>query len=339
MILVTGGTGLLGTHLLPELINSGEKVRVLVREPDNSRKLLSVWRYYYKDPETLLKKIDWFRGDVGNKSDVYYALDNIEKVYHCAACVSFDRSKRMEMSKVNVQGTKNIVDMCLERNIKKLLHVSSIAAIGPGNGEDALTEENKWAINPKSAYSKTKTLAEYEVWRGMFEGLNAVIINPSVILGAGFTGQSSYRFFDTIYNGLKYYTNGVTGFVDVRDVVKIMIILMNSDIRDERFIVNGENLSYKELFIKISDAFGISPPEKHATKFMTSLAWKVEFLVSILTGKTPKITQQTASSAHHIQRYSSLKLKNHIGFSYTDIDDTIRDIVLFYRDQKIRENI
>jgi dihydroflavonol-4-reductase len=337
MILITGGTGLLGTHLLPALINSGESVRVLIRESSDYRKILSVWQYYYKNPENLLEKIDWFRGDVTNKPDVYNALENVERVYHCAACVSFDRSKGHEMSEVNVQGTRYVVDMCLERNIKKLLYVSSVATIGPGIDNELLTEENKWAINPKLSYSKTKTLAEHEVWRGINEGLNSVIINPSIILGAGYSGENSYRFFETIFKGQKYYTNGVTGFVDVRDVVKIMIMLMNSEISGERFIVNGENLSYRDLFIKISDAFGMNPPVKHATKLMTSLAWRAELLLSVLSGRNPKITQQTAKSAHNIQRYSSGKLINQTGFTFTEIEDTIKDIVLFYLDQNSRD--
>jgi dihydroflavonol-4-reductase len=333
MILITGGTGLLGTHLIPELVLAGEDVRVLIRNSTDYRKVLTVWQYYYENAESILGKIDWFRGDITNKMDIYYALDNIEKVYHCAACVSFDRSKQSEMWKVNVQGTRNVVDMCLERKIKKLLHVSSIAAIGHENNMDVLSEENKWTVVPKGDYSKTKTLAEREVWRGIFEGLNAVIINPSIILGAGFTGQSSYRFFDTVYNGLKYYTDGVTGFVDVKDVVKAMVLLMNSDIKGERFIVNAENLSYRELFTKISNAFGILPPAKNATKFMTSFAWKAEFLISVVTGRNPRITQQTASSAHSKQRYSSLKLKNQTGFTYREMDVTIKYIVHLYLDR------
>jgi nucleoside-diphosphate-sugar epimerase len=292
--------------------------------------VLSVWKYYYENPDFMFGKIEWFRGDITNRSDVFNALENVNKVYHCAACVSFERSKRYEMSNVNVLGTRNVIDMCLERKIKKLLHVSSIATIGPGKEDKLLTEDNKWAVNPKSVYSKTKILAEYEVWRGMNEGLNAVIINPSVILGAGYTGQNSYRFFDSIYNGLKYYTNGITGFVDVRDVVKVMILLMNSEIRDERFILNADNLSYRELFIKIADAFKIKPPERYATKTMTSLAWKVEFLLSILTGKSPKITRQTASAAHKAERYSSSKLKDRTAYTFIKIDDTIKDIVQFY---------
>jgi dihydroflavonol-4-reductase len=333
MILITGGTGLLGIHLVPELLNSGESVRVMIRESSDPGKVLPIWNYYYKNAEELLDKIEWFRGDITNKVDVFNALEHIDKVYHCAACVSFHRSKRQEMRDVNVLGTRNIVDMSLERGIQKLLHVSSIAAIGPGKGITPLTEENKWTINPKSDYSKTKTLAENEVWRGIFEGLNAVIINPSIILGAGYKGQNSYTFFERIYHGLKYYTKGATGFVDVRDVVKIMIMLMNSDITTERYIVSGINLSYRDLFIKISDAFGMRPPEKYATKFLTFLAFLGEFFISALTGKSQRITLQTARSAHHIKAYSSLKLINHTGFSFTDIDDTIKGIAGFFLDE------
>jgi dihydroflavonol-4-reductase len=330
MILITGGTGLLGTHLLPELINSGEKVRVLIREPHKSKKVLSVWKYYYKNAESLFDKIDWFKGDVTNKADVYDALEKVEKVYHCAACVSFDKAKKLEMFEVNVLGTRNVVDICIERNIKKLLHVSSIAAIGSEADQEFLTEENNWPTSKKSVYSLTKTLAEQEVWRGMVEGLNAVIVNPSIIIGAGYPGQNSFQFFERVNKGLKYYTNGVTGFVDVRDVVKAMVLLMDSEINNERFILNGANLSYMDLFVKISSTLGVAPPHKYATKLLTSIAWKAEFILSILAGRNPKITSQTANSAHKIQKYSSLKLTDQTGFSFREIDDTIKDIGQFY---------
>jgi len=335
MILVTGGTGLLGSHLLPKLILSEEKVRVLVREGTDYRKIFPVWEYYYPEALNKIDKIEWFRGDIINKAIVDEAVEGVDRVYHCAAFISFDKLDKTKMFKTNVIGTRNIVDICLQHKINKLTYLSSIASIGPGSEEEFLTEENKWSVHPKSIYALTKTLAEQEVWRGINEGLNAVILNPSIILGAASIGQSSAAFFETIHKGMKFYTNGINGFVDVIDVVKAMIFLMGGDISGERFIISGINLSYKDLFNKIAKKSGISPPKWYATPLMTSIAWKVAYIVSILTGKPAMITKENAHSAHKVVRYSSEKFLKLSGLSFTNIDETINNIVGFYVNKEL----
>jgi nucleoside-diphosphate-sugar epimerase len=278
----------------------------------------------------MLQKVDWYPGDITNLASISEALDGVDNVYHCAAFVSFEQSKKSEIYEINVIGTRNIVNMCLEHETKKLLHVSSIATIGPGIDQKIQTEKNKWISNPKSIYSLTKILAEQEVWRGITEGLNAVIINPSIILGAGNNGQSSARIFEKIQKGMKFYTHGSNGFVDVNDVVKIMLLLMNSEIAGERFILNGINLSYRELFVKIANSLNVKPPVWNASPLITSIAWKAAYLTSFITSKSPVITRESARSAQKIQAYSSEKLMKLTGFSFTNIDDTIRDIASFY---------
>jgi dihydroflavonol-4-reductase len=330
MILVTGGTGLLGSHLVPELLKS-DKVRVLIREGSDSKKILKIWKYYYPNAEELFNQVDWFKGDLLNKASIDEAMAGIDRVYHCAALVSFDPSKKSEMYQSNVLGTRYIVDSCLQGQVKKLVHVSSIAAIGPGEEDELLTEENRWLVNPKPAYTLTKTLAEQEVWRGIVEGLNAVIVNPSLILGAGLPGQSSTQVFETVQKGIKFYTRGVTGFADVKDVVKVMILLMESEISGERFIINGTNASFQELFTKIADELAVKAPTWYASSFMTSLAWKVLWVCSKLSGRPPMITKDSTRSAHKIQQYSSGKLIKLTGFEFTAFDESIRSICRFYK--------
>lgn len=331
MILVTGGTGLLGSHLLPEILLRGEKVRVLIREGSDYSKILRIWKSCYPNAVKLFDQVDWYRGNLINRASVSEAMEGIDFVYHCAALVSFESSKKRNMFEANVIGTRNIVDCCLQNQVKKLIHVSSIAAIGPGNEDEILTEENRWIVNPRSAYPLTKTLAEQEVWRGIIEGLNAVIINPSLILGEGVSGQSGTQIFETVKKGMKFYTNGVTGFVDVRDVVKVMILLTDLQITGERFIINGTNKSFRELFNQVAFELGVKAPQWYASPFLTSFAWKANWIGSKISGKAPIITRDSARSAHKIQKYSSEKIVKLTGFRFTDFDESIRNICRFYK--------
>jgi nucleoside-diphosphate-sugar epimerase len=210
-----------------------------------------------------------------------------------------------------------------------LLHVSSIAAIGKSD-QNILTEKCGWPDKSVSVYSRTKTLGELEVWRGIAEKLNAVIINPSVILGAGHWQNSSARIFNAIYKGLNYYTLGETGFIDVQDVISIMIALMKSEVSGERFILNAENLSYKLLFDKIADALHVNTPNIYASPFKTSLAWKIEFIKHLLTGKEPRVTKQSAKTSHKCQNYSSEKIRKTIGVKFQSIENTINRIANSY---------
>jgi nucleoside-diphosphate-sugar epimerase len=334
MIVVTGGTGLVGSYLLLELLKENKSIRVIIREDSNPKKVFSVWNHYIQNPDVLLKKIDWYRCDITDKALLSEALQGADRVYHCAAQVSIGGLKKRDMFEVNVLGTRNVVDICIQQNVKKLLHVSSIAAIGKAMNESILTETDGWPVKSKSIYAQTKTLAELEVWRGIAEGLNAVIINPSVILGPGDWQQSSSRLFDLVFKGLKYYTKGSTGFVDVHDVVKAMLRLMNGEIAGERFILNSENLTYEELFIKIANALGIKAPAKYASPFMTSLGWRAELIRSFLTGKSPEFTRQTALTSHKKNSFSSDKIKRQLDYNFIPVEQSIIEIANMYLNQK-----
>ncbi len=330
MILVTGGSGFLGGHLLLELLKSEAPVRALISEHGDPAKVLSVWKHYVKDSPSLLNKINWHAADISDKASLAPAFEGVDKVYHCAAVVSFNPGMRKKMYKVNVEGTKHVVDLCLGKSIKKMVHVSSIAAVRSTINGVPATEDDGWP-NARSWYSRTKTHAEMEVWRGVAEGLNAVVVNPSVILGPGNWNTGSPRIFGVCHKGLRFFTRGSTGFVDVRDVVKIMVALMDGDIAGKRFILNASNLSFEKLFRKIANALDIKAPGLYATPFITEVAWRMEFLKSLFTGIPPRITKQSARTAHLKDSYSSKKLEDMLGCTFASIDDTIREVAEMYR--------
>lgn len=334
MIVVTGGTGLVGAHLLLKLLKENNSVRAIVREESSPNKILAVWKHYVSDPDELIAKIDWYRCDITDKSSLFDALQDANQVYHCAAQVNLDGTDKRKMFEVNVLGTQNIVNTCLAQNVSKLLHVSSIAAIGKSFNGKPLMETDGWPAKSKSIYSHTKTLAELEVWRGIAEGLNAVIVNPSVIVGPGNWKSSSSRFFDVIYKGLKYYTKGITGFVDVNDVTEVMVQLMNGEISGERFILNSENMSIQDFFNKIAITLGVNPPSRYASPIITSAAWKIEFLKSIITGNSPKITRESARSSHSSRFYSGDKINDQLKFEYTPMDESISKTAKFYLEER-----
>ena len=318
MILVTGGTGLLGAHLLFDLLQKESKVRAIKRANSKTDIIEKIFSFYTAKAQSLLDKIEWVEAELNDYISLENALEGIQQVFHCAAVVSFDKNDKNLMHETNVLGTKNLVNACLHMKVEKFLYVSSIAALGRAETNEITTEKTPWKDGDKtSAYSITKHGGELEVWRAMAEGLNAVIINPSVILGPGDWNHGSPQLFGLINKGLKFYTHGTNGYVYVRDVSSIMIELMNSDIHEERFIVNGEDLSYLELFNMIAKSLKKEPPTTEAKPWMLAIAWRLFKLKSLFTGKSPSVTKATAHTSVQHHTYSSEKLKNAIGFKYT----------------------
>jgi dihydroflavonol-4-reductase len=338
MIVVTGGTGLVGGYLLLKLAQQGNRVRVLVRPGTDPGKVFSVWKHYIPDPEVLFTEFEWYSADLSCKAELYEALDGAEYIYHCAGKVSFDNRDKKEMWKTNALLTSRIVDFCLENKVKKLAYVSSVAAIA-SDDSDEISESKGWPVGKKSAYPKTKTLGEFEVWRGIAEGLKAVIVNPAVIIGPGNWKQSSSRIFDTVYHGLPFYTEGVTGFVDNRDVADALVQLMNSDISGERFILNAANLSYRELFQSIAKAFGTKLPGREISPFLTSVAWRLEWIWSRLSGKEARLTRETAQTAHHVNRYNADKIRETLGFKFRDIQESIKETAACYLKERSKKQV
>jgi nucleoside-diphosphate-sugar epimerase len=334
MILVTGGTGLVGSHLLFDLVNQDKSVRAIIRDKNKINQVRKIFSYYSDDFENLIQRIDWVEGNVLDLYSLDQAFADVKKVYHCAAIVSFDGNDKAQLINSNVQGTENIVNLCLEKKIEKLCHVSSIASLGGSLNGDIIDEDSKWTTSKNhSAYSESKYKSEMEVWRGVQEGLNAVIVNPSVILGPGFWNSGSGSLFSKAAKGMKYYTSGGTGFVDVRDVSDVMIQLMESEINGERFVLNTENLKYKELFDLIADEMGVKKNQKEATESLLKIAAIADNVASKLKIKKREITKDVVRSSMSVSSYSNNKILNEIGIKFIPINESIRRIAEKYKNE------
>ena len=282
MILVTGGTGLVGAHLLYHLIKNDENVRAIYRSETRIEKVKEVFSFYSAD-ESLISKIEWFKADITDVPSMIPAFVDVDKVYHCAAFISFNPKDYREMRKVNIYGTAIVVNLSIASKIDKICFVGSIASIGESLNGGLINEECEWNKEAdNSGYSITKFGAEMEIWRASQEGVEVVIVNPGIILGSGFWQAGSGKLFTQVYNGLKFYTEGITGFVGVKDVVKSMILLMNSEIKNERFILVSENKSFKDVFFLMADAFGKSKPSIKIKSWQTSIFWRVSSLLSFI---------------------------------------------------------
>ena len=327
MILVTGGTGLVGSHLLFHLSQKSDTIRTIYRTEEKREQVKKIFSFYTDDVQLHFSKIEWINADITDVPSLEVAFQNITQVYHCAALVSFDPKDYIKMRQVNIEGTANIINFSIENNINKFCFVSSIAAVGDAINGGVITEENEWNDQGDNhGYAITKYGAEMEVWRGSQEGLNVVIVNPGVILGSGFWQEGSGKLFTQINNGFKFYTEGVTGFVGVKDVVKLMIQLMNSNIKNERFILVSENKSFKDVLFTIADGFNTKRPSIKTGKLLTEIFWRLDWLVTKLTGKSPLLTKNSAKSSHNKSYYSADKIKNTLNFQFEPIEETIHSI-------------
>jgi nucleoside-diphosphate-sugar epimerase len=312
MIFVTGASGLVGSHLIQSLVQKGLSVRALYRNniPD------------FKHAE----KVNWIKGDILDVSSLDEALQGVTQVYHCAAIVAFTPKQAAAMLHANVEGTANVVNACITHQVQKLVYVSSVAALGRIREDGAVNETMNWTPETSnSVYGKSKYLAEMEVWRGMGEGLNVAIVNPVIILGAGDWNKGSSEIFKSAYDEFPWYTQGVSGFVDVLDVVDAMQLLMQSDVQGQRYIISGANLPYREIFTRIAQAFHKKPPHKKVTPLLAAIVWRLEAIKGMITGKAPLLTKETAATAQAIVHFDNSKfLKTFPEFKYRTVDETIR---------------
>ena len=326
MITITGATGLLGSRLAFDLVSAGHSIKALKRPSSNIKYVREVFKFYSDDPDKFFRKIEWLDFDIEDFDSVIEALEGTSRLYHAAAFVSFNPKDRKRMLTNNFLGTTNIVNACLDLKIEKLCHVSSTAALGSVPEGKMVTEDIIWTPDEmNSAYSVSKFKSEMEVWRGMEEGLNAVIVNPSVIFGAGFWNKGSSSIFTTINNGLRYCTNGVTGFVSVKDVSKCMILLMDSNVSGERFIISSQNLSYREVFKMISTSLNVNTPELEASPFLAGLVCQLDFLRSVFTGNRV-ITKEAVQAGKNKKYFSNEKIKMAVGIEFEKIEDVIREL-------------
>jgi nucleoside-diphosphate-sugar epimerase len=321
---VTGGTGLAGSHLLYELLRKGYRVRALKRPNSNTLQVLKTFRYYSADAENLFQQIEWTDAGLLEFDSMAEAMDGCSRAYHAAAIVSFHAADRSDMLTTNVKGTANIVNVCLEKQIP-LCHVSSIGALGRNEQGKPVTENDLWQTSrERSDYACSKYKSEMEVWRGISEGLQAVIVNPSIILGPGNWEKGSSSFFPKIYRGMRFYSSGTTGFVDVRDVSRCMILLMEQECFGERYILSSKNMSYRELFDMIAENMHTGKPDIEAKPWMLYTACRLAWLGAKIAGKKPVLTKETAHSAMQHLRYSNEKISN-LPYEFIPIEQTIRD--------------
>jgi dihydroflavonol-4-reductase len=316
MILVTGATGFVGSILARQLAQQNIPIRCLKRGTSVIPVIL----------QPYAGLIDWIEADILDTPKLEDAFEGVTQVYHCAAWVSFKEADKEPMISTNVTGTANVVNLCMEQDAR-LVHVSSIAAVGQAKPGQLITEKNHLEETPaNNIYSISKLESEMEVWRGIAEGLDAVVVNPSVIIGPSAGTNGSGKIFETVRKGLKYYTRGSCGLVNVEDVASCMIALMNSDITAERYIVNAENWSYKDLMDTIARNFDMKPASTEAKPWMLELAWRGASLIGALTGSDPSLDKIAARAATVEQNYDNSKIVKELGFKFKPVKESIKEV-------------
>ena len=329
MNLVTGSTGLVGIRLMLDLLRKGEKVRALRREKSNVGMVRDIFSFHGK--RDLFDQIEWLEGDILDIESLEAAMIGVERVFHCAAVVSFHKSDRDEILKVNIEGTANICNVALGHAVKKLCHISSTAAIGRTVSGERVVESKVWEESKlNSVYAASKHSAEQEVWRSLEEGLQAVVVNPSVIIGPGDVNRSSVRLFGAVNKGMKYHPTGVNGFVGVGDVSAACIRLMDSDINGERYIINGENMAYQDLFTRMALKLGVTPPSVAVSMTSMKIYLFASTVLAKLTGKRSVVTRESIRNANNKVYYDTSKIEEAIGMKWTPIDSAIEEGAKWY---------
>lgn len=330
MILVTGATGLVGSHLLVKLLQEENEVKALYRNEKNIEAVKNVFKY--KNAIDLFEKIIWVKGDITDIPSLNAAFENITHVYHCAALISFDPNDEELLRKTNIEGTANVVNCCIDFGIKKICHVSSIAALGDTKeNEYLITEETEW--NPEKLhgdYAISKFGAETEVWRAQQEGIEVVIVNPGVIFGYGFPNQGSGLIINRVKKGLLFYTKGKTGIVAVEDVVNCMILLMYSSTNGERFTLVAENIHFDVLLSIIAKGLNVKAPKLYANKWTTNIGWRLDWLVSKILFRERQLTRATAISSHSLDIYENTKIASNLNHNFNKMNEYLINLLQEY---------
>jgi len=333
MIFVTGGTGFVGAHLLRHLVSRHGKVRALKRANSNTEYTKRVFQSYPDDPPRLFSQVEWVEGDVLDYESLVNATHQVEAIYHAAAQVSFEPSQKRSMLETNIRGTANVVNVAGDNGIGRIAYISSVAALDPPK-EDRVVDELQFGNNPTrySAYAESKFQSELEIWRGVEEGLKAVVVNPSIIMGPLVPVDGPGGIFQTIRKGMGFYPTGVTGFVDVRDVCRALLELIDRGIYNERFILSQDNHSYRHIFQTIAQTFNTRVPGKKIPPFATALAWRLEWARSKVLNNKPKITREIHESAHRQVHFSNEKIRKAIDFQFIPIEQSIQDTVEYFEE-------
>ncbi len=322
MIFVTGGTGLIGSHILLELVNKKLDFRALRRKNSSLKITEKVFKFYNK--EKWFNKIKWIEGDLNDLDSLRKGMKSCEYIIHAAALVSFHPNDKELLKKINVDGTSNIINIALEKKIKKIGYISSVSALGRNEDESIINEDCFFVPTRKeSKYGLSKYLAEQEVWRGSQEGLDVIIINPTIVLGPGDWSKGSSQIFEKVNNGLSFFTGGSSGYIDVIDVANSIIELLFSDIVNQRFIVSSGNFTFKQIFDLIADKLNKPRPSIEVNNTLKEIAWRYEAVKSFFTLKRPLLTKETAQSAVRKRRYSNKKIIAAINYQFIPISKSI----------------
>lgn len=326
MILVTGGTGLVGSHLLYELTKTEDHVRAIYRTAKKIEHVKNVFSYYTSSVESQFSKIEWVEAELNDIPKLEKAFESITYVYHCAALISFAPNDYHLLRQTNIMGTANIVNLCIKNTIKKLCYVSSIQAIG--EDDPFINEDTPWNKDLRhNVYSITKYGAEMEIWRGVQEGVPAVVVNPGIIIGSGYWKSGSGLLFKIVYKGMKRYTAGYAGYVDIADVIKSMTQLMGSSISNERFILVGENLTFQDVTQQIAKGLKVPPPSKPVSKFALQLGWRLDWLQHKITGRKRRLSKAMVKTMTSSSQYSNEKIKSSLqGFKFRPIESSIAEV-------------
>ncbi len=322
VVLVTGGTGFLGAYIIKELVEKGHAVRAIRRN--------DILPFYI--PPAIFEKVEWVSGDILDIISLKEALEGVDAVVHAAAMVSFSGSRRRQLFSTNIEGTANVVNMALEKDLRRFIHISSVAALGRTVTGEQVTEDKKWEDSKLNTnYAISKFHGEMEVWRGIGEGLPAVIVNPSTLLGYGDWETSSSALFKNAFKEFPWYSTGINGFVDVADTARAVVALLESDVTGERYILNGDNWSFRQLFNSIAAGFGKKQPSREATPFLAQIAWRLEKAKSFFSGVHPLLTRESARIAQSSTFFDNSKILRQLpGFAFTPLEKTIQDACKAY---------
>lgn len=326
--LVTGATGLVGSNILYLLTQNGVRLKALKRSTSSVEFVKWVFGLYTSDVEQQFELIDWVDADLLDYQSLLEATRGVRTVYHAGAVVSFNPKDSHGILATNVTGTSNLVDACLENGVKELCYASSVAALGGANERGIIDEQCKWdKSRGQTAYARSKFMGENQVWRAHEMGLRTVVVNPTVILGAGRWSSGSGQLFTRVKKGMPFYTNGVSGYVDVRDVANIMVKLMQTTtISGERFVINSQNMSYHDLFCSMAKNFGKKPPRYGVPKWGVDVAYPLIWLGGVLTGRGSALSKANLKSAFLETNYSSRKIADCLGYEFIPVDESVRFI-------------
>jgi dihydroflavonol-4-reductase len=339
VIAVSGASGFLGSYVVCTLLQKGYDVRAFRRSSSAMHEFDLIFDYFFREASSaersnILLKLHWVVADINDLPSLEEVLTDIDEVYHCAAMVSFIQKDREAMMECNVEGTANMVNIALLKGVKKFCYVSSIAALGRAKSGDSITEDTKWNDSKNNSnYAISKYKAEKEVWRAAEEGLNVVIVNPGVIMGVGDWHKGSCKLFHLVWKGMPFYTEGVNGYVDVRDVARAMVALTEQSIFSQRFVLVGQNINMHWFLDTVAGLLGKKKPTIKVTKLLSQLAWITEGIKAKITGKKPSLTRETARSSMNQFYYSAAKIERTINFGFTPIEQTLSEACAHYLKQ------